>query len=112
MTIDSTHPTAPVPAAPRAPDTPVAAATAPGSLEALYDLTLPVSIELGRTRMTVEEVLGLGRGSLIQLDRLAGEPVDLYISDRHFGVGEVVVMGEQFGVRITHIFKVGRGEEA
>ena len=62
--------------------------------------------------MTVQEVLGLGRGSVVQLERLVGEPVDIYISERHFAVGEVVVIGEQFGVRITHIFKSGTGEEA
>lgn len=121
MTTDSSHPTA-APAAPAArPAAPVAdpAAAAPapagapsGSLEALYDLTLPVSIELGRTRMKVQEVLALGRGSVVQLERLVGEPVDVYVSDRHFAAGEVVVMGEQFGVRITRIFKSGVGEEA
>lgn len=83
-----------------------------GSLEALYDLTLPVSIELGRTRMTVQEVLALGRGSVVQLERLVGEPVDVFVADRHFAAGEVVVMGEQFGVRITRIFKSGKGEDS
>lgn len=89
-----------------------AGAAAAGSLEALYDLTLPVSIELGRTRMTVQEVLALGRGSVVQLERLVGEPVDVYVADRHFAAGEVVVMGEQFGVRITRIFRPGPGEES
>ncbi len=83
-----------------------------GSLEALYDLTLPVSIELGRTRMTVQEVLALGRGSVVQLERLVGEPVDVFVADRHFAAGEVVVMGEQFGVRITRIFKSGKGDDS
>jgi flagellar motor switch protein FliN/FliY len=83
-----------------------------GSLSALYDLTLPVSIELGRTRMTVQEVLALGRGSVVQLERLVGEPVDVFVADRHFAAGEVVVMGEQFGVRITRIFKSGKGDES
>ena len=69
----------------------------------LLDLTLPVSIELGRTSMTVQEVLRLGRGSVIQLDRLAGEPIDIYIGDRRFAEGEVVVLGEHFGIRITRI---------
>jgi len=73
------------------------------SLSALYDLKLDVGIELGRTRMTVQEVLALGRGSVIQLDRLVGEPVDVYVGDRRFAEGEVVVIGEQFGVRITRI---------
>ena len=70
-------------------------------LAMLLDLTLPVSIELGRTNMTVQEVLRLGRGSVVQLDRLAGEPIDIYIGDRRFAEGEVVVLGEHFGIRIT-----------
>lgn len=69
----------------------------------LLDLTLPVAIELGRTNMTVQELLRLGRGSVVQLDRLAGEPIDIYVGDRRFAEGEVVVLGEHFGVRITRI---------
>ena len=69
----------------------------------LLDLTLPVSIELGRTSMTVQEVLRLGRGSVVQLDRLAGEPIDIFVGDRRFAEGEVVVLGEHFGVRIPRI---------
>jgi flagellar motor switch protein FliN len=69
----------------------------------LLDLTLPVSIELGRTSMMVQEILRLGRGSVIQLDRLAGEPIDIYVGDRRFAEGEVVVLGEHFGVRITRV---------
>ena len=69
----------------------------------LLDLTLPVSIELGRTSMTVQELLRLGRGSVIQLDRLAGEPIDIFVGDRRFAEGEVVVLGEHFGVRITRV---------
>ncbi len=76
---------------------------APAGLSLLYDLPLPVSVELGRTRLPVQEILSLGRGSVVQLDRLAGEPVDLYVGDRKFAQGEVVVLGEQFGVRITRI---------
>ena len=69
----------------------------------LLDLTLPVSIELGRTSMSVQELLRLGRGSVLQLDRLAGEPIDIFVGDRRFAEGEVVVLGEHFGVRITRI---------
>ena len=72
-------------------------------LAMLLDLTLPLSIELGRTRMTVQDILRLGRGSVVQLERLAGEPIDLYVADRRFAEGEVVVLGEHFGVRITRI---------
>jgi flagellar motor switch protein FliN/FliY len=70
----------------------------------LLDLTLPVHIELGRTSMTVQEILRLGRGAVIQLDRLAGEPIDVYVGERKFAEGEVVVLGEHFGVRIVRIF--------
>jgi flagellar motor switch protein FliN/FliY len=69
----------------------------------LLDLSLPVSIELGRTTMTVQEILRLGRGAVIQLERVAGEPIDIYVGDRRFAEGEVVVLGEHFGVRITRI---------
>ena len=72
-------------------------------LSLLMDLNLPVSIELGRTNMAVQDILRLGRGSVIQLDRLADEPVDIYVGDRHFAEGEVVILGEHFGVRITRI---------
>lgn len=69
----------------------------------LLDLSLPVSIELGRTRMTVQDILRLGRGSVIQLERLAGEPIDIYVGDRRFAEGEVVVIHEHFGIRLTRI---------
>ncbi len=77
--------------------------TGGGSLETLLDVSLPVAIEFGRTHMTVQEVLELGSGSVIQLDRMVGEPIDIYISDRKLAEGEVVVIGEHFGVRITRI---------
>ncbi len=75
----------------------------PGDLATLYELTMPVAIELGRTSMSVQEILALGRGSVVQLDRLAGEPIDVFVGDRRFAEGEVVIVGEQFGVRITRI---------
>lgn len=79
----------------------VATATAP--LDTLLDVSLPVVIEFGRTSMTVQDVLRLGHGSVIQLNRMVGEPVDIFVSDRKFAEGEVVVVGEHFGVRITRI---------
>ncbi len=72
-------------------------------LSALLDLPLSVSIELGRTRMSVQDLLKLGRGSVIRLERLAGEPIDIYVADKHFAEGEVLVVNEHFGVRITRI---------
>jgi flagellar motor switch protein FliN/FliY len=81
-------------------------------LAMLMDLTLPLSIELGRTRMSVQDILRLGRGSVVQLERLAGEPIDLYVADRRFAEGEVVVLGEHFGVRITRIISSITAPEA
>ena len=81
-------------------------------LAMLMDLTLPLSIELGRTRMTVQDILRLGRGSVVQLERLAGEPIDLYVADRRFAECEVVVLGEHFGVRITRIISSITAPEA
>lgn len=77
----------------------------------LMDLTLPVAIELGRTTMSVQEILQLGRGSVVQLERLAGEPIDIYVGDRRFAEGEVVVLGENFGVRVTRIINRATGAE-
>ncbi len=74
-----------------------------GSLDTLLDVSMPVAIEFGRTHLTVQEVLELGNGSVIQLDRMVGEPIDIFISDRKLAEGEVVVIGEHFGVRITRI---------
>lgn len=79
------------------------AAGSGGSLATVMQLEVPVSIELGRTRMAVEDVLALGRGSVVQLDRLVGQPVEVFVSDKPFATGEVVVMGEKFGVRIIRI---------
>ena len=81
------------------------------SINMLLDLSLPVSVELGRTNMLVQEILRLGRGSVIQLERLAGEPIDIYVGNRRFAEGEVVVLGEQFGVRITRIISQINGLE-
>lgn len=74
-----------------------------GNLELLFDVTLPLVVELGRTRLSVREILDLGPGSIVELDKLAGEPVDLYVNDVLFARGEVVVIEENFGIRITEI---------
>lgn len=85
------------------PGTSRAASGFGGSLDTLLDVSMPVAIEFGRTHLTVQEVLELGNGSVIQLDRMVGEPIDIFISDRKLAEGEVVVIGEHFGVRITRI---------
>lgn len=69
----------------------------------IMDVSLRVSVELGRTRMTVEEVLALGTGSVVELNKLAGEPVDILVNEALIARGEVVVVDENFGVRVTEI---------
>ena len=73
------------------------------NLDLLLDVPLQVTVELGRTRMRIRDVLSLGLGAVIELERAAGEPVDLYVNERLFARGEVVVIEENFGVRVTEI---------
>src|SRR6185312_1681169 len=77
-------------------------------LERLNDVTVEVSVEIGRTRMTLGEALALGPGSVIGLHRMAGEPVDLLVNGRVIARGEVVVIDEEFGLRVTDV-AAGRG---
>jgi flagellar motor switch protein FliN len=72
-------------------------------LALLLDVDLDISVELGRSRMSIQELLGLGPGSVIELDKLAGEPLDILVNDRLIARGEAVVMNDKFGVRITDI---------
>ncbi|MGC9772450.1 flagellar motor switch phosphatase FliY [Fervidobacterium islandicum] len=72
-------------------------------LQLLFDVPLNVTVELGRTKLTLKEVMELGIGSLIELDKLTGEPVDIYVNNKLIARGEVVVIDENFGVRITEI---------
>ena len=72
-------------------------------LELLYDVPLRITVELGRTKMTLKQVLELSIGSLIELDKLTGEPVDILVNGKLIAKGEVVVIDENFGVRITEI---------
>lgn len=73
------------------------------NLDMLMDLEMPITIELGRTKLTIKNILQLRQGSIIELDKLSGDPVDVYINDRKFAEGEVVAVDENFGVRITEI---------
>jgi len=77
----------------------------PPKLEMLMDLSFPVSIELGRTKMLIKDILELGHGSVIEFDKLAGEPVDLLVNDKKVAEGEVVVIDEHFGIRITNLLE-------
>ncbi len=78
-----------------------AAAASAAPLDMLMDVPLKISVELGRTQLTVKEVLALQHGSVVELDRLAGEPVDVLVNDRLVARGEVVVIEDRFGIRIT-----------
>ena len=69
----------------------------------LSDVNLNVKIELGRTRMLLEDVLKLGEGAVVELDKLAGDPVDVYVNERHIARGEVLVLNDNFCVRINEI---------
>ncbi|HHE46176.1 MAG TPA: flagellar motor switch protein FliN [Bacteroidetes bacterium] len=84
----------------------------PRNIHILMDVSLPITIELGRTNMLIRDILELGPGSIIELNKLSGEPVDLYVNDRKFAKGEVVVIEENFGVRITELVKVAERLEA
>ncbi len=75
-------------------------------LELLLDLKLDISIELGRTRMLVRDILELGPGAVVELDKMAGETVDLLVNDKKLAEGEVVVVDENFGIRITHLISM------
>lgn len=73
------------------------------NLDLLMDIELNVRVELGRTKMSVAEILRLNKGSYIELNKLAGEPVDIFVNGKFIAKGEVVVVDEKFGVRISDI---------
>jgi flagellar motor switch protein FliN/FliY len=75
----------------------------PSDLGPLREVPVELAVEIGRTSMTIGETLDLGPGSIVTLDRLAGEPVDLLVNGRVIARGEVVVIDEEFGLRITEI---------
>ncbi|HET56050.1 MAG TPA: flagellar motor switch protein FliN [Ignavibacteria bacterium] len=72
-------------------------------LDFLQDLQLNVFIELGRTKMQIKDILELERGYVIELDKMASEPVDIYVNNKKIAEGEVVVIDKHFGIRITNL---------
>lgn len=72
-------------------------------LKMILDVPLKVSVELGRTKMLVNDLLQLGQGSVIELDKIAGEPMEIMVNDKLVALGEVVVVNEKFGVRLTDV---------
>jgi flagellar motor switch protein FliN/FliY len=77
----------------------------PAALALLRDVNLQVKVELGRTLMYVEDVLRLNENSVIELDKLAGDPVDVYVNERHVARGEVLVVNDAFCVRVSEIIQ-------
>ena len=92
--------------APLDPAPPVASERA--QIERMRDVPVELAVEIGRTQMTIGETLELGPGSIVALNRLAGEPVDLRINGKAIARGEVVVIDEEFGLRITEVVSAAR----
>lgn len=78
------------------------------SIDMLMDVSMNVKIELGRTKMNVEDILRLGEGSIVELDKLAGDPVNILVNDRLVARGEVLVLNDNFCVRVTEIIKLDK----
>jgi flagellar motor switch protein FliN len=96
----------PVQFMPLTPEAPIADQA--HGIELLMDVALEVSVELGRSHMSIGEILALRTGSVIELDKLAGEPVDVSVNGTLIARGEVVVVDEKFGVRITEVVSKAR----
>ena len=73
------------------------------NLQMIMDIPLRVTVELGRTKMPVSDLLNLGQGSVVELNKLAGEPMEVFVNDKLIARGEAVVVNEKFGVRLTDI---------
>lgn len=78
-------------------------AGAPGNIDLIVDIPVRITVELGRTRKTIGEVLALGPGSVVELNKMAGEPVDVLVNGKLIARGEVVVIDESFGIRVTEV---------
>ena len=74
-----------------------------GNLNFVLDIPLEISVELGRSRMMISELLQLGQGSVIELNKLAGEPLEIFVNHKLIARGEVVVVNEKFGIKMTDI---------
>ncbi len=82
----------------------------PNNIDLLLDVSMRVTVELGRTRMQLAQVLELQHGSVVELDRLAGDPVDIFVNDCMVARGEVVIVDDKFGVRITEMVSSKSGK--
>jgi flagellar motor switch protein FliN/FliY len=74
-----------------------------GNIGLIMDVSMEMTVELGRTKKLIKEILSMGEGTIIELDKLAGEPVDILVNHKLIAKGEVVVIDENFGVRVTEI---------
>lgn len=75
----------------------------PDNLEFILDLPLEISVELGRSKMQIRDLLQLGQGSIVELNKMAGEPAEIYVNNKLLAKGEVVVVNEKFGIRLSEI---------
>lgn len=73
------------------------------NLDSLLDISVDISVEIGRTKLTIGELLALSKGSIIELNKIAGESVDIYVNDKLLGKGEIVLVNERLGVRVMEI---------
>ncbi len=73
------------------------------NMDSLLDVSVEISVEIGRTKISIGELLALSKGSVVELNRLAGESVDVYVNEKLLGKGEIVVVNERLGVRVTEI---------
>ena len=76
------------------------------SIDMIMDIPVTVSVELGRTKLLIKELLGLGQGSVVELEKLAGEPVEVLVNGKLIARGEVVVVDDKFGIKLTDIVSV------
>ena len=73
------------------------------TLDYILDVTLQISVEVGRARMSIQDLLQLGQGAVVELEKIAGEPLDIYMNGKQVAKGEAVIVNERFGVRITDV---------
>jgi flagellar motor switch protein FliN/FliY len=76
------------------------------NLDIIMDVTLQVTVEVGRARMTIQDLLQLGQGSVMELEKLAGEPLDVYVNGKCVARGEAVIVNEKFGVKLSEIISL------
>lgn len=85
------------------PESSLSEASSDRGLEFLYDVPLQISVEVGRSKILLKDLLKMGEGYVIELDKLAGDPLDLYVNSRLIAKGEAVMVGDKFGIRLTDV---------